>query len=118
MLIYRFRPDMVYDCEVEVPDGTTVIPKFHTFQAPPVQDGYYAVMRGGWILVEGEKPVYPPVLDPETERLLFNAQQKKNRAEAYKERSDPVFFKVQRGEEVLETWLALVEEIKNEFPYQ
>jgi hypothetical protein len=64
MIIYKFRPDMVYDCEVEVPDGTTIIPKFHTFQAPPEQEGYYAVMQGGWILVEGEKPVYPPVPVP------------------------------------------------------
>ena len=61
MIIYRFRQDMVYDCEVEVPDGTTVIPKFHTFQPPPIQEGHYAVMRGGWILVQGEKPVWPPI---------------------------------------------------------
>ena len=61
MIIYRFRPDMVYDCEVEVPDGTNAIPPYHTFQAPPEQDGHYAMMCGGWILVEGEKPVWPPV---------------------------------------------------------
>lgn len=68
MIIYRFRPDMIYDCEIEVPDGTTAIPKFHTFQAPPVQEGYYAMMQNGWILIEGEKPEWPrkppePTLD-------------------------------------------------------
>ena len=60
MIIYRFRKeDMVYDCEVEVPDGTTAIPPFHTFQAPPLQENHYAVMRNGWSLVFGEKPSPP-----------------------------------------------------------
>jgi hypothetical protein len=60
MIIYRFRKeDMVYDCEVEVPDGTTAIPPFHTFQAPPVQENHYAVMRNGWSLAYGEKPSLP-----------------------------------------------------------
>ncbi len=60
MIVYRFRPDMVYDCPVEMEDGPA-IPKYHTFQAPPEQDGHYAVMNGGWQLVAGEKPVWPPV---------------------------------------------------------
>lgn len=121
MKIYRFRPDMVYDCEVEVPDGTTVIPTFHTFQAPPEQEGHYAMMRGGWILVQGEKPQYPPPVppvDPEVLKSQFNAEQKKARELAYREESDPVFFKTQRGEATLEEWNAIVEEIKNRYPYQ
>lgn len=118
MIIYRFREDMVYDCEVEVPDGTTAIPKFHTFQAPPEKEGHYALMQGGWILVEGEKPAWPPQLDPETERLLYNDQQKKSRELAYKEESDPVFFKAQRGEATMEQWEALVEDIKARYPYK
>lgn len=61
MIIYRFRPDMVFDCEVEVPDGTKAIPNFHTFQPPPEKEGHYAIMQGGWILVEGEKPIWPPI---------------------------------------------------------
>lgn len=61
MIIYRFRPDMVFDCEVEVPDGTKAIPPFHTFQAPPEKEDHYAVMQGGWILVPGEKPIWPPI---------------------------------------------------------
>lgn len=118
MIIYRFREDMVYDCEVVVPDGTTAIPKFHTFQAPPVQEGYYAVMRNGWVLVEGEKPVWPPPIDPETERLWYNEQQKMNRAAAYKDESDPLFFKAQRGEATMEEWIALVDDIKARYPYK
>lgn len=64
MLIYRFRQyDRVYDTAIEVPDGTTAIPPFHTFEAPPEQTGYYAVMQNGWQLVPGEKPGPP---DPPT----------------------------------------------------
>ena len=63
MIVYRFRSDMVYDCEVEMPGPG--IPPYHTFQAPPVQDGYYAIMNGGWQLIEGEKPTWPPVIPEE-----------------------------------------------------
>jgi hypothetical protein len=118
MIIYRFRPDMAYDCEVEVPDGTKAIPRFHTFQAPPEREGHYAVMRGGWILVEGEKPVYPPPVDPEQEKLQFNEAQKRFRLAAYRDEADPMYFKVQRNEELEEVWLAKIQEIKDRFPYQ
>jgi hypothetical protein len=65
MIIYRFRrEDMVYDCEIEVPDGTVAIPSYHTFQPPPVQENHYAVMRNGWILLPGEKPNPPPPASP------------------------------------------------------
>jgi hypothetical protein len=120
VIIYRFRPDMVYDCEIEVPDGTTIIPKYHTFQAPPVQEGYYAMMRGGWILIEGEKPQYPPPppqIDEEHQKIITNERQKKLREIAYREESDSMFFKTQRGEATMEEWIALVEEIKNRYPY-
>lgn len=118
MKIYRFRPDMVYDCEIEVPDGTVAIQPFHTFQAPPVKEGHYAVMRKGWVLVEGEKPQYPPQIDLEDKKLLFNQEQKRKRINAYREESDPIFFKVQRGEELMQTWLNTIEKIKNDYPYQ
>lgn len=68
MLIYAFRSsDMCYTGPVEVPDGTTAIPPYHTFQAPPEMEGFHAVMSGGWILVEG--PVPP---DPQPEIDLNN----------------------------------------------
>ena len=49
---------MVFDTEVEVPDNTTAIPEYHTFQTPPEQAGYYAIMENGWKLVPGNKPEY------------------------------------------------------------
>lgn len=64
MIAYKFRKDMVYDGPVEFPDGPT-IPQYHTFESPgEIPDGYYAVMAGGWVLIEGVAPVYPPVPSP------------------------------------------------------
>ena len=54
MKAYRFFPDGVFDCEVEL-EGPALRP-FHTDEAPPVQEGFYAVMNGGWTLIAGEKP--------------------------------------------------------------
>ena len=69
MLIYSFRSsDMCYTGPVEVPDGTTTIPPYHTFQSPPEQEGYHAVMNGGWVLVEG--PI-PPDPQPEIDLLRW-----------------------------------------------
>lgn len=68
MLIYAFRSsDMCYTGPVEVPDGTTAIPPYHTFQAPPEMEGFHAVMNGGWTLVEG--PIPP---DPQAQIDLLN----------------------------------------------
>lgn len=68
MLIYAFRKsDMCYAGTVEVPDDTVAIPPYHTFEPPPEQEGYHAVMRGGWILVEG--PIPP---DPQPQIDLIN----------------------------------------------
>jgi hypothetical protein len=39
------------------------------------------------------------------------------RAEAYRNESDPLFFKAQRGEATMGEWLALVAEIKMRYPY-
>ena len=41
---------------------------------------------------------------------------KQARAAAYREESDPLFFKAERGEATREEWLAKVEEIRNRYP--
>ena len=68
--------------------------------------------RYGWIV--RDKTAEQIQIDKD----LHNAEQKKNREEAYKQESDPNFFKVQRGEVSMEEWLALIESIKQRFPYQ
>ena len=42
---------------------------------------------------------------------------KQQRAEAYTEETDPLFFKAQRGEATIEEWSAKIEEIRNRYPY-
>ena len=44
-------------------------------------------------------------------------EQESNRAAAYKEEADPLFFKAQRGEATTDEWTAKVAEIKARFPY-
>jgi hypothetical protein len=52
----------------------------------------------------------PPFLpDPEFVRM--------ERAYAYSQEADPLFFKSQRGEATEAEWLAKVEEIKERYPY-
>ena len=56
--------------------------------------------------------------DLEQEKINYNNYQKQQRAKAYQEKSDPLFFKAQRGEATLDEWTAKVEEIKARYPYQ
>ena len=61
MLVSKVRQDAVFDGFVEFPDGTKSIPQGHSFSLPPnIPEGYYAIMSGGWKLIAGTKPVYPP----------------------------------------------------------
>lgn len=67
MLIYSFRPyDYAYTGTQEVPDGTTAIPPYNTFDAPPEQEGYYPFMdpATGWVLQPGGLPPEPPPAPP------------------------------------------------------
>jgi hypothetical protein len=50
------------------------------------------------------------------ENRQFVESNKRARAAAYKEESDPLFFKAQRGEATTEEWLAKIEEIRNRYP--
>lgn len=49
---------------------------------------------------------------------LDNARMKDCRAAAYKEESDALFFKAQRGEVTMQEWQNKVAEIRDRFPYQ
>ena len=60
--------------------------------------------------------IFPDYIIAKTEQT--NLQNKLLRANAYREESDPIFFKAQRGETTIEEWLAKVEEIKNRWSDQ
>ena len=49
--------------------------------------------------------------------FIFNKKQKELRAEAYKNESDPLFFKAQREEITMQEWLDKVNEIKAKYSY-
>lgn len=61
------------------------------------------------------------VVDATTEEIAYrvnelNAIAQNNRADAYRNESDPLFFKWQRGEASEQDWLNKIEEIKQRFP--
>ena len=64
----------------------------------------------GW-LYDGQTFSMPTDIKPTLEQLSAM------RGEAYRVESDPLFFKVQRGEATMEEWLAKVAEIKALYPY-
>lgn len=62
MIIYKVRPDGVYDGQEEFqtddPDRAA-IPRGYTRVAPPdAPAGFYAVLNGTWRLIKGVKPEY------------------------------------------------------------
>ena len=71
------------------------------------QDGYWL----GW--VDDPKPV---PFTAEQIRIQTNSQNKQSREQAYRNESDPLFFKAQRGEATMQEWTDKVNEIKALYP--
>jgi hypothetical protein len=65
----------------------------------------------GWLYADGVFSSPPEPAPPSRE------VQSAARDAAYREESDPIFFKAQRGEATMDEWLALVAEIKTRYPY-
>ena len=63
---------------------------------------------------EDGKPVLQDRPAPTREQLVAAAEAQ--RAAAYREEADPLFFKYQRGEATKEEWIAKIDEIKARFP--
>lgn len=61
-----------------------------------------------------EKPTNNPDEDDKAQQL---SEARANRANAYAQESDPLYFKAQRGEATIEEWQAKVNEIRLQFPY-
>lgn len=60
-----------------------------------------------------EKPTYNPD-ERDAQRAIEEASE--SRRKAYRDESDPLFFKIQRGEATEAEWLASVAEIKARYP--
>jgi hypothetical protein len=70
---------------------------------------------GKWVQVWSVTDASEEEITQRQENLLNTAKQQ--RAEAYRNESDPLFFKAQRNEATMEEWLAKVEEIKLRYSY-
>lgn len=79
--------------------------------APAIPDGQRAKWDGAWVF-EGIPQPEPELPTPEQEPIPYDELRK----DAYREESDPLFFKYQRGEASLQEWQDKVAEIKARYP--
>lgn len=79
----------------------------------PIVDYAWKYENGGWTVADQSR------IDEYNarEKVLHNNVAKDNRAVAYTQTTDPLFFKAQRGEATMEEWLAAVQAIKDKYPY-
>lgn len=61
------------------------------------------------------------IADATAEEIAYRVQElnglaQQNRASAYRDESDPLFFKWQRGEATEQEWLSKIQEIKQRYP--
>lgn len=54
----------------------------------------------------------------EGDKIRKNFIIKNNREQAYKQESDPIYFKYQRNESSKEEWINKIKEIKERYPYE
>lgn len=80
-----------------------------------IKEGIPAIENGEWVQVWELTNASPEEIEERTAQRLEGI--KAQRAAAYKEESDPLFFKAQRGEATMEEWIAKVDEIRNRYPY-
>lgn len=82
------------------------------FPPPVVPDGKRARFDGEKFVIESIPEPEPVTHTPDEIALAVTAV----RASAYRDESDPLFFKAQRGEATMDEWVAKVAEIKTRFP--
>jgi hypothetical protein len=73
------------------------------------------LVNGQWTQVWTVTDATPEEIAERKEQQLEQA--KAQRADAYRDEADPLFFKYQRGEGLEQEWLDKVEEIRERFPY-
>jgi len=80
--------------------------------APVIPEGHNAEWAGQWVYEPIPEPEPEPPETPEPEPIPADELRKI----AYREESDPLFFKVQRGEATEQEWLDKIAEIKARYP--
>jgi hypothetical protein len=87
-----------------------------------VQPGPDMIQAPSTVEIKATEIIETQVFRPKTQAEKDDENQsriegnRQARANAYREQSDPLFFKAQRGESTTEEWLAKVNEIKQRFP--
>jgi len=79
--------------------------------APSIHEGQRAKWDGAWVFEDIPQPEPEPE-PPEPEPIPAEELRKM----AYREESDPLFFRAQRGEATEQEWLDKVAEIKARYP--
>jgi len=78
-------------------------------------EGTPALVDGVWTQVWDVNDATPDEIEQRKAEQRANIQAQ--RANAYREEADPLFFQAQRGEATLEEWSAKVQEIRVRYPY-
>lgn len=81
---------------------------------PPVFTNAQLLVEGTPELIDGVWTQTWSVINKPSEEV--NLLNEKLRTEAYKNESDPLFFKAQRGEIDMQVWIDKVAEIKSRYP--
>jgi hypothetical protein len=106
--------------QADLPDGVVIV-----YQTAAPTPGLYQVVEQNPVpsFINGKWQIeyyLREMTEAEKELYLANyaISQDQLRLEAYRNESDPLFFKYQRGEATQEQWLSTVEEIKQRYPKQ
>jgi hypothetical protein len=93
----------------------TLVPLPDVDYTKNVEEGTPALIDGVWTQVW----VVTDATAEEIEQRKANQLEsiKQQRAYAYRDEADPLFFKAQRDEGTIEEWEAKVQEIRDRFPY-
>ena len=70
-------------------------------------------------LDQSAKPTKKQLVElwPEVEKLLLKRQMSEMRAQAYRDESDPLFFKYQAGEATEQEWQQARQDVRDRYPY-
>jgi len=93
----------------------TLFGKFTQTSYPSeVEQSYVWEQDDYWLGWENDPEPIPPT--PEEIAIQQSLKNEQLRTQAYRNESDPLFFKAQRNEATMEEWIAKVNEIKTRYP--
>lgn len=93
---------------------TAVEPPDYNTDTHAIEDGTPVLKKGVWTQVWNSVALTPEQVAQRLQDLA--ADREIRRADAYRTKSDPLFFKWQRGEATEQQWLDKVAEIKAAYP--